>query len=169
MAVCGAVTTALPIIAISASKLSIIAISLSALTFLWTIGWSIYTHRQSTRPNVVVRGTFAVPIYPGGAAGAVSIDVTVTNTGQMPVTISSVAFEIQGQQQTLAVMEWLVESPRPLPIPLGSGDHWHALVEAERLTGSLLQQYGPTATRRIRPVAKDPAGGRYCDEQWLDL
>jgi hypothetical protein len=93
----------------------------------------------------------------------------LTNTGQVPVTISSVAFEIQGQQETLAVMEWLVQSPRPLPIPLGPGDHWTALVEADRLRGSLLRRYGPAAPRTIRPIAKDPTGSRFRAEQWLDL
>ena len=152
-----------------ATALSIIAICISALTFLWTIGWSIYTHRRATQPSIVVFGTFAAPVYPGGNMGEPSVDVTVTNTGSVPVTISSVAFEVQGRGETLVVMEWLVQSPRPLPIPLGPGDHWHALVEIERLTGSLRQQYGPTAPSRIRPVARDPAGGSYAGDRWLEL
>jgi len=55
----------------------------------------------------------------------------------VPVTISSVSFAIQGRGETLAVMEWLVESRRPLPASLAQGEHWHALVETNRLTGSL--------------------------------
>jgi len=66
-----------------ATALSVIAISISALTFLWTIAWSIYTHRQRTRPRVVVQAAYALPVYPGGGAGAPSVDVTVTNTGQV--------------------------------------------------------------------------------------
>jgi hypothetical protein len=151
-----------------ATALSIIAISLSALTFLWTIGWSLYTHRRSTRPSVLVSGSFALPLSEGGEAGATAVDVTVTNTGQVAVTISSVAFEIEGRDETLAILEWPVQSPRPLPTPLATGDHWTGLVEAGRLVGSLVQQYGPTR-RRIRPVASDPAGNRYRSERWLDL
>lgn len=153
----------------SATAISVIAIVISGLAFLWTIGWSVHTHRRTTRPRVVVRGVFSMPVYPGGGLGDPSVDVTVTNTGQVPVTISSVAFEIQGRSDTLAVMEWLVQSPRPLSIPLGPGDHWTALVETERLTGSLLQRYGPATPRRLRPVASDPAGGRYVADTWLDL
>jgi hypothetical protein len=153
-----------------ATALSIIALLISGLTFLWTIGWSIYTHRRATSPSIIVLGTFAVPVYPGGGVGVPCVDVTVTNTGRVPVTISSVAFEIDGRRgETLVVMEWLAQSPRPLPIPLAPSEHWTGLVETERLTGSLLQQFGPSAPRRLRPTASDPAGGSYAAERWLEL
>lgn len=152
-----------------ATVLSLIAITISGLTFIWTIGWSVYTHRRATRPDIVVLATFALPVYPGGGLGVPSVDVTVTNTGSVPVTISSVAFEIQGRGETLIVMEWLTQSPRPLPVPLAPSEHWTGLVETERLTGSLLQQFGADTSRRIRPIASDPARGTYVAQQWLEL
>ncbi len=161
--------TVLSIIAVSTELLSIIAILISALTALWTIVWSIYTHRRQTRPQVTVLGTFALPLYLDGQAGKQSVDVTVTNAGPVPVTITGVAFEIEGSAETLAIIEWLIQNPRPLPTPLGPGEHWTALVEADRLKGSLAQRFGPTAARRLRPVARDPAGGRYAAEKWLEL
>lgn len=58
-----------------ATELAVTAIFISALTLLWTIGWSIYTHRRATRASVVVLGAFAFPVYPGGSAGEVSMNV----------------------------------------------------------------------------------------------
>lgn len=67
---------ALSLIAVSTEALSIVAISISALTALWTVGWSIYTHRRQTRPRVIVLGTHAFPMYSDGQAGEASVDVT---------------------------------------------------------------------------------------------
>lgn len=91
----------------------------------------------------------------------------MTNAGPVPVTITSVAFEIEGSAETLAMFEWFTQSPQPLPIPLGAGDHWTALVETHWLKMPLVQRYGPTAARRVRPVARDPAGGRYAGDPFL--
>ena len=38
------------------TALSIIAISISALTFAWTIAWSVYTHRRANRLGAKVTG-----------------------------------------------------------------------------------------------------------------
>jgi hypothetical protein len=159
-----------------ATTLSIIAISLSTLTLLWTIGWSVYTHRQSTRPSVIVLGR-AERFYPGRAPPGVPVDVlprlmvdvTVANTGQVPVTISSVAFEIDGQRETLPVWEWMTQSPHPLPTPLAPGGYWTGLVESGRLTDWLVERYGQRTPRKIRPVVETPAGGRYRAEEWINV
>lgn len=148
--------------------LSIIAISISALTLFWTIGWSIYTQRRRTRPSLIVGAWFVVPLDDGGLTDP-AVDVTITNTGQVPVTIASVGFEIEGRNETFAVIKWVLQTPRSLPIPLGPGDHWTGLVAPGVMEGSLLRRYGGSAPRRIRPVASDPTGRRYAAKQWLDL
>ena len=143
--------------------LGIVVAALAALT----LGWRIYVHRRSTRPPVTVSGSHAAPVNPG-APGTFAILVTVANTGQVPVTISRVEFEVERQQAALAMRGWLRES-HPLPAPLAPGEQWTAMVEVGRITGSLVTQYGGAAQRTIRPLATDAAGSRYRAKEWLDL
>jgi hypothetical protein len=145
-----------------ATVLSIIAISLSGLTLLWTIGWSIYTHRHATTPSLSVEGGYGMPAYdtPGGGSrlGDQALDVTVRNDGPVRVTVTGVHFEIEGRTETMVVPRWLFESPRPLPIVLEPGEQWHAMLPLEGAANDLREQYGTVP--RIRPVAV-AAGRRY--------
>lgn len=95
-----------------ANVLSIIAVSIAALTFLWTIAWSIYTHREASRPRVVVLGAFALPLV-NDQPGPTCVGVTVANTGRVPVTVSSVMFQLERRVETLAVTEWFSQTESP--------------------------------------------------------
>jgi hypothetical protein len=50
-------------------SLGLVALIVSALTLAWTVGWSVYTHRPATRPNITLRASWGIPVYdlPGGA------------------------------------------------------------------------------------------------------
>jgi hypothetical protein len=58
-----------------ATALSIIAVSISGLTFLWTIGWS-FTHTPiSDEARVKVGGSFSIPVY-GPNLGEPALGIT---------------------------------------------------------------------------------------------
>jgi hypothetical protein len=156
-----------------AVTLSVLAIVIAGLSFVWTVVWSVYTHRRQTTPSVVVSVSFALPLYAGGRAGEQAIDVTATNTGSLPVTLTSVRFEIEGRDEGLVPLEWLMQSPGPLPVTLRSGEQWNALVALASITGSLRERFGATGTRRVRRRVRarigDSAGRAYRSDGWLNL
>jgi hypothetical protein len=150
------------------TALSIIAISISVLTFAWTIAWSIYTHRRATQPGVKVKGSFATPVY-GPALGAPCLGITVTNTGAVTITITSARFAIDGKQETLAPIAWVMQTPEPLPVVLAPGGHWDGLADADLMHNSLVRQYGGDGGWRLQPVVADSAGREYRATEWLTI
>jgi len=120
----------------SSSILAVVAIGVSALMLLWTIFWSVYTHRRATRARLTVTTSFSVPVY-GRQLGQAAIDITATNTGPVAVTVSGTAFEVKGRSETVTPMEWLVQTPAPLPLVLEPGRHWNGLVDAAPIVEAL--------------------------------
>ncbi len=43
--------------------LAVAALIVSGATLLWTIGWSVYTNRQATKPHVIVRQSLGFTTY----------------------------------------------------------------------------------------------------------
>jgi hypothetical protein len=95
--------------------------------------------------------------------GDAAIDLTATNTGQAPVTLSSAKFWLRGKGKdiSLAPMEWVVQTPGSLPIRLESGDHWTGLVHVRSMKASADQHFGARSHWHVRPVLTDTAGRRY--------
>ncbi len=148
--------------------LAIAAIAISVLTLAWTIYWSIYTHRARTRPTLHVEGAYALPVY-GNQLGEQGLSITVTNTGQVPVTVRSARFRIRGKTGMLAPINWVYEEPVPLPAMLSPGEHWEGHASLASMQASLLNQYGPVHGWQVQPVVSDAAGRQYAFEKWLEL
>lgn len=153
-------------LAATATTLSIAALAIAGASFAWTIGWSIYTHRRATRPALKVSTSFALPMY-GTQAGVESVSVEVANIGTVPTTLASVYFAIRGSDKTLAPTEWLVQDPRPLPLVLGPGERWLAMIAVEGIVWTLRHQHGE-GLQPIRAVARD-ATRSYTANGWLTL
>lgn len=144
------------------TALSIIAISISVLTFAWTIAWSIHTHRRATRPGAKVKGSFAyVPDLARPCLG-----VTVTNTGAVTITITSACFAIEGKTERLVPIDWVVQKPKPLSVVLAPGERWEGIADASSMQN---YQYGGDGGWRVQPIVSDAAGREYRAAEWLTI
>ena len=93
--------------------------------------------------------------------------MTVTNTGAVTITITSARFRIDGEKETLAPIDWVMQTPRELPVVLAPGEHWTALADAASMRGSLVRQYGDRRDWRLRPTVSDSANREYLSTEWL--
>ena len=153
-----------------AQTLSIVAIAISGLTLVWTIVWSIYTHRRATRADLTVRGSISYPTY-GPTIGNPCLDMTATNTGAVPVTLTGAKIKIRGKRQTVAPIGWVMQTPSALPIVLQTGGHWNGLVDLHAVTQALVRQYGVQVRRnwKLRPVVWDSSGREYQGDRWIEV
>ena len=143
------------------TALSIIAIGISVLTFVWTIAWSIHIHRRATRPGAKVKGSFAY--VPTLARPCLSI--TVTNTGAVTITITSARFAIEGKTERLVPINWVVQTPKPLSVVLAPGERWEGIADVS----SMQNRYGGDGGWRVQPVVADSAGREYRAAEWLTI
>jgi hypothetical protein len=153
----------------TSSLLAVIAIGISGLTLLWTIFWSIYTHRRSTLTRLVVRTAFSVPVGYDNRLWRAAVDISATNTGAVTVTVTGAAIQVKGKKETLSPMEWVVQQPSPLPLVLEPGKHWSGLVDAGAIIDALARKWGPRKEWVIRGAAHDPAGNTYRARKWMTL
>jgi hypothetical protein len=108
-----------------ALTLSIIAIAIALLSFCWSVGWSIYQHRKATRVRLYVTAAFQVSVLP-------AIEITATNIGPVPVTITGVLASIEGAKPKAVVEKWFQQA-EPLPQLLTTGSTWTGLLDSDRL------------------------------------
>jgi hypothetical protein len=147
--------------------LPLAAIVISGLALAWTIVWSIYSHRRTSRPSISARAAWTYPVYdlPSGGSqlGDATVGITATNNGPMPVTISTAKFLIRGIGKGTSVvpMEWVAQTPRDLPVRLQPGDHWTGLAHADSVKASIDRHLGPRRRWRVRPVVADTADRTY--------
>jgi hypothetical protein len=127
-----------------------IALGISGTTLLWTMFWSVWQQRQSTRPRLAARTAITFPIIPN-AEVLPHIQVEAANTGAVPVRITGVMVHVKGIDGSLAITSWKWQSPEPLPTTLepGSG-HWQAFYETADLKDALDKHYGERSTWRVR-------------------
>lgn len=146
--------------------MALVAIVISAVALAWTIAWAIYSNRRATAPRISTRAAWSLPVYDVGGRsqlGDPAFTITATNTGPVAVTISNLKFLIRGVGRDTSVVpiDWMVQTPRSLPLVLNPGDHWTGLVHAGSVKESLDQNLGPRRRWRVRPVVSDTADRRY--------
>jgi hypothetical protein len=147
--------------------IALAAIIISAVALAWTAVWSIYTYRRGTKPSISARAAWSYPVYdlPGGRhhLGDATVSINATNTGPVAVTISGVKFFIRGKSKATSVVpiDWVVQSPRSLPVLLNPGDHWSGLVHAGSVKASIDRSLGPRRRWHVSPVVSDTADRRY--------
>jgi hypothetical protein len=142
----------------AALTLSIVAIAIAFLSFLWSIGWSIYQHQQTTRGRLYANASTSMIFGPMLPAHPV-VDVTVTNAGVLPVTLTSVVGHVKEapKMQLAFVAAWQFQTPKPLPLKLGPGESWsghHDPVEVQH--GAAKVAPGRT-THTVKFIARDAA------------
>jgi hypothetical protein len=157
-----------------AVAISIVAISISGLTLVWTIVWSIYTHRRTTLAQVTVTSGLSIPMYgqtPGTMApGDTAIGITATNSGAVTVTLSGVQLRIKGREGTVVPLDWVVQTPQDLPMVLEPGLHWYGMVDVASVVGSLTREYGAQSDDwKVKPFVRDPAGRTYEPDEWINI
>jgi hypothetical protein len=124
---------------VAALVISIVALTLALLSFLWTIGWSIYTHRKTTRPQVQVEGRFSVL---GTEPVMRTYGFIVVNDGLVPATISSASVEVEGADNFFAFVRFAMQSGGELPAVLGPGASWTGFVLADELRNGVAEIAG---------------------------
>jgi hypothetical protein len=138
--------------ALAALIVAVVAVTISLLSLAWTVGWSIYTHRRTTRPAVTVRGTWAFPVSDSGPGDEILIDVTATNTGLVPVELTSAKFEVRGVSENVVLLNSRLQTPSPLPIRLEAGGYWTGYAGVRELGETLARHLPHAASWKIRPV-----------------
>jgi hypothetical protein len=145
--------------ALAALIVAIVAASVSGLTFLWTIFWSIYEHRQRTRPTlrVIVKLAYVHPY------GQPFVDITVTNTGQPAAELRGIDIYFKHRPEHVALVGWWRQNA--LPCHLETGNSWNGLIESQPVKAPIR----PMAPQggEIRFVARDAADNQYSSE-WID-
>jgi hypothetical protein len=114
---------------------------------------------------VAVQGAYSY--FPN--TGDKAIDITATNTGAVTVTLISAQLRVKGKAETLAPIEWLVQTPSSLPIVLEPGRHWTGYVEIDAVLGSLRNRYRVDSRWHVRPFVGDSAKQKYEADSWLEL
>jgi hypothetical protein len=149
-------------LALAALIIAIVAATVALLSFAWSIGWSIYQHRQLTRGRLHIGASLG---YLTGYR-LIGLSVSATNQGAVPVTLSSVVIEIPRIGEHLVILEWVVQSPAPLPHLLTPGASWMGFADIDRRhrPSGRLPRAGPPAMEgpgqrqgRSRPQAPGAA------------
>ena len=151
-----------------ATALSIVALSISGLTLLWTIGWSVFTHRHATQAKVAVKTSFSIPVY-GTQLGDQAIDITATNTGSVTITLTGAQFRIKGKDETLVPIEWVTQTLQHLPVILEPGKYWTGLADLASIRNSLAQRYGRSEGWELRAFLRDASGEAYDGTNWISI
>jgi hypothetical protein len=153
---------------VAAVVLSIVAISISGLTLVWTIGWSVFTHRRTTLARITVTSGLSFPLY-GSTPGDLAVGITAANTGAVTTTVTGVQLRIKGKKETVAPVEWVVQTPQPLPIVLEPGTHWYGMVDVVSVRQALARHLGTARSWKVKPFVRDPSGRTYESESWVDI
>jgi hypothetical protein len=141
--------------------ISVGSAGLALVSFVWTIGWSVWQHRRLNHPRLTVLATNALPVGPGGA-GEWCISVTVVNDGAVAVTVTTLKFVVRGDASRRGLFPpWVNEEPQPLPVKLAPGDRWTGLADLKSLVSTLVENFGQRSTFNLLVVGIDAANREY--------
>jgi hypothetical protein len=121
-------------VALAALIVAIVAATVTLLNVGWTIFWSVWQHRKLTEPQVKVRASFG---YMPDLPDVSPLVFTATNTGQVPITITGAKLTLPDADKHLALITWIVQTPKPLPIELTPGQNWVGIVNADEILAAL--------------------------------
>ena len=152
--------------ALAAFIVAVVTGTLAILNFGWTIFWSIWQHRQTSRPKLTVVGSFAVL----GTDPPVRVfETRAVNDGLVPVTLSIASAEIEGVTDQLIWFNYFSQAPAPLPHLVPPGEHWQGLVEADEFRKGLASLPGAgDSPWRVRVSVKD-VGQRFYYSDWFEV
>jgi hypothetical protein len=135
----------------------IVAIVGTAVNFAWTVGWSLWHHRATTRPRVHVTGTFALSL---GSREEEIFAIRALNVGSVPVTLKTAFVQHPGPNRSRAATfaSYTYEAP-PLACVVHPGHDWEGSLPAERFRHAVQLTAGEDLPPwRVRVGVKDAAG-----------
>ena len=137
--------------------------AVAVVSFLWTIGWSVWQHRQLHHPRLTVCAANALPAFGPHGVGEWCVSVTVVNDGGVAVTITSLKCVVRNDAKRRGIFptKWVHSEPHLLPIKLTPGDRWSGLTEQEPLVEILRQHFGERKRFDLWVVVTDAADRTY--------
>ncbi len=139
--------------------MAIVAVTLSLVSFGWTIGWSIWQHRRTTSPQLDVRGSFAVlglepPVH--------AFEIRAANTGLVPATVTNAFAEVEGASRHCVFARYFMQTPGNLSRVIPSGEHWSGLLRVEDFREAIHELAGTRPPPwRVTVGVTDAAGKTY--------
>jgi hypothetical protein len=114
------------------------ALVISVATCAWTVAWSIYEFRQSSRREIRVHAWLGMTAGPAGKEGIDTVDLSAVNTGRVPITLRVANVRIIGDRQ-LPLTNWMHQEPRPLGsrAVVHPGETWVGLIDANALVADV--------------------------------
>lgn len=143
--------------ALAALIVAIAAATVALLSFAWSIGWSIYQHRQLTRGKLLVTAGYGYLTAPG----IPGFSVSATNQGAVPVTLNSVTIQMPGTKDRLLIARWLLQNPAPLAHLLTPGATWHGFADLDDIKRALAMKIRRPPPWKVRVAMNDAAGRAY--------
>lgn len=153
---------------LAALIVAIVAVVVSFAAAGWSAGWSIWHHRRTTTPVLLVDGGFAVL---GTEPIAHVFTVRAVNEGPLPFTISSAFAEVDGADRYFAFVRFVMQSPRPLSTRLEVGDAWNGAIDADDFragVAEVAERRGLEPPWRVR-VGVGSAGRRSFRSDWFEV
>lgn len=127
-----------------------IGISLSTLT--WTVFWSVWQNRRTTRPRLRATTAIGFPVFPVGPVRA-HVTLSAANTGPVPLTVNGVKLNVRGSDNDLVIIRWAWQTPEPLPIRLEPGAGlWTGMIEEEEIRSILRREFEAEGPWDVRGV-----------------
>ncbi|MBA2360333.1 MAG: hypothetical protein H0V79_05215 [Actinobacteria bacterium] len=143
--------------ALAALIVAIAAATVALLSFAWSIGWSIYQHRQLTRGKLHVTANYGYLTGPG----VKGFSVSATNEGAVPVTLNSVTIEVPGIEEQLFIVAWILQNPAPLAHLLTPGATWLGFADLDDIMRAIASRAPGRPPWKVRVGVKDAAGRTY--------
>jgi hypothetical protein len=133
-----------------------IALGIAGTTLVWTMFWSVWQHRRTTRVHVRVRTTIALPIS-GNTPGVPHLSVEAANDGPVAATINSVTLRVRGRREYL-IVQWQYADQLPVRLEPGAG-HWQGMVPVSHVRQQLADSFGgPQSDWRVHGVVATTVG-----------
>jgi len=130
--------------------------------------WNLRQALRKDRRTVRVTVGAMIPTYPNGELGKTWANIVATNVGQRPVTVETLALELDtgGRLYTLRRDGELPSIPdTPLPATLADGQSAR-LVQTYHDIGHALLRSGKTGKIRLTAVCVDSAGTVHKGDHW---
>lgn len=118
---------------LAALIVAVVAVVISLASAAWSIGWSIWQHRKTTTPQVLVQGSFVLLADVMNGA----YEIKGINQGVVPVTLSGAFAELDGASEYVAFFRFVLQSPASLPLVVGPGEVWSGFVQANEFRSAM--------------------------------
>jgi hypothetical protein len=129
--------------------------------------WNLISAIRKDRRAIRVTAGSKIPVDANGQTGETWAHIEATNLGQRPVTVTMIAFEIDGGGRlfNMRAGHYPGMENTALPITLADGQSAR-LHQSYADIGQALISHGLTVKARITPICEDSAGGIHRGEAW---